>query len=61
MTADTLTKLLDTSTYTEFANIITHLSDTWHNKTKHGITLTKKLLERCVWGSYKDDRSVTQF
>ena len=54
-TTDTLTKLLDTSTNTEFADINTHLPDTWHSKTKHGITLTKKILERCVWGSYKDD------
>ena len=26
-----------------------------------GKTLTKKLLTRCIWGSYKDDQSVSQF
>jgi hypothetical protein len=52
---------MDTTTNIEFADIITHLPDTWHSKTKQGTTFTKKLLERCVWGSYKDDQSISQF
>jgi hypothetical protein len=60
-TVDTLAKLLNTCTDTEFAVIINQLPDTWHSKTTHGITLSKRLLTRCVWGSYKDDQSVSQF
>jgi hypothetical protein len=48
---------MDTSTNIEFVGIISHLPDTWHCKT----TLTKNILERCAWGSYKDDQSISQF
>ena len=61
LTAHTLTNLMDTSTDREFADTISQLADTWHCKTKHGTTLTKKILERYAWGSYKDDQSISQF
>ena len=61
LTADTLTNLMNTSTDREFANTISQLLDTWHCKSKHGTTLIKKILERCAWGSYKDDQSISQF
>jgi hypothetical protein len=60
-TANTLTNLLDTNTDIKFADTISQLPDTWHCKTKHDTTLTKKILERCAWGSYKDDQSISQF
>ena len=60
-TTDTLENLPDTITYIEFTDIMTHLPNTWHCKTKHGTILTKKILELCVWGSYKDDQSISKF
>ena len=61
LTAYTLTNLLDTSTDIEFEDTISQLLDTWHCKTKHGTTLTEKILERCALRSYKDDQSISQF
>jgi hypothetical protein len=60
-TISELTKLLNSCTDEQYAQVIRQLPENWSALNEKGTSVTKRQLEMAHWGAYKDDHSVLTF